>query len=234
MGWFARYYFPSIPFLVLVFYVVIEDFYSNRNVLFNKSFICRIFAVLLLFAIVFIPSVGREAACTWEKYAVETYIYAPDTRYETVSSIELPSPGWWEGMQIMSTIIGRLPPKVVLAATEYGFIGAENPEIEIIDMAGLHDLDLAISGFSSDYVLSRKPDMIWFPHSDYTYFVSELIDNSSFFIEYDFYPHVLNYGIAIRKNSKFTRMITEEVRAEFTRIYPGRALVDYKAIPAAP
>lgn len=232
MGWFARYYFPSLPFIVMIFYVVVEDYLMHRKIHHIKPSFWRVAMLLMLTGVVIIPFFGRTAASFWRHYIDEPNEYVADTRYVKSASEALPFIGWWEGIQTMSETIERMPPDLVMAATEYGFIGSENPGITIIDMAGLQDKSLTDSGFSSEYILAQGPDLIWFPHGDYTYFVSELIDNTEFFLLYDFYTDIFNYGVAVKKNSDLSHRIMEELRTTFSRVYPGYILEDYLAVPA--
>jgi hypothetical protein len=51
LGWFARYYFPSIPFVVLSAWIVLKEAMSNR-ILLTAGYLAKRVAVLLL---VFLP-----------------------------------------------------------------------------------------------------------------------------------------------------------------------------------
>ena len=61
----------------------------------------------------------------------------------------------------------------MIAATEVGLPGAMNPRKVVIDLAGLHDPDFALHGFSTDRLFGgeigpqRRPDVIYLPHPHY-------------------------------------------------------------------
>jgi hypothetical protein len=127
-----------------------------------------------------------------------------------------------------------MPQGVVFAATEYGFLGSEFPDLTIIDLAGLHDRTIAHGGFSAAYVFSREPDLIWFPHWEYTHAVAQMRDNPAFVRDYDYFPEAYRHGIALRKSSDMYAAMKYEAEREFSRVYPGMRMSDYMAEPVAP
>ena len=127
-----------------------------------------------------------------------------------------------------------MPPRVTLAASEYGIIGSRYPDVPIIDLVGLHDPVLAHNGFDAAYIMSRKPDVIWFPHNHYTGAVAALRDDRAFQRDYAYYPAVFSYGIALRKTSPLFPQMLQAVDRVFAETYPGRRLADYRAEPLAP
>ena len=133
----------------------------------------------------------------------------------------------------MCDLLDRMPQGITLAASEYGIIGSRFPGLTIVDLVGLHDSTIAHHGFSAAYVCSRKPDVIWFPHSDYTYAVATILDNHAFQQDYEYYPGAYDYGIALRKTSSSYASMKDAVKREFGRIYPEKHLADYIAEPVA-
>jgi len=131
----------------------------------------------------------------------------------------------------MTALLERMPKGVVLAASEYGIIGSHFPDMTIIDLVGLHDKIIAQGGFSAKYVFSRKPDIIWFPHSDYTHEVAEILDSDTFALRYAYYPGAYDYGIALRKTSSLFSAMKMEAEEEFLRVYSGLRMSDYIAEP---
>lgn len=233
MGWEARYYYPSLPFFIMMAYVVLENHFKCSYLVKNKLFQVsswRIMAALFAVLLTTSPLITRVASSAWERYALKTVEYTPNTEYFTRSTRDLPSLGWWEGITGMSELLEKMPPGLVFAGSEYGFISSENPDVTIIDMVGLHDISLARNGFSADYILSRNPDILWLPHTDYSYFRSDLIDNEIFDTQYEYYPGVFNYGIAFNKNSEYFQQIIEIMEDQFLQLYPGHLLEDYKGI----
>jgi hypothetical protein len=136
-----------------------------------------------------------------------------------------------QSIHAMRDLLKRMPQGVVLAASEHGLLGSEFPDLTIVDLVGLHDRTIAHHGFSAAYVLSREPDLIWFPHSDYTHAKAQILDNPAFIRDYDYFPEAYRYGIALRKNSDIYAAMKYEAEREFSRVYPGLRMSDYMAEP---
>lgn len=233
MGYGARYYYPAIPFFVMGAYVASNDYMKYRLVAPLKKDVflrLRITAALIMSIGLFLPQTEKAVNYIWRDWFVgEAEIYQAKTHYTTRSSEVLPNLGWWVSLREMNTLMQNLPPGIVLAASEYGYIGSNYPTTTIIDLVGLHDRYIAYNGFSESYVFSKKPDVIWFAHPDYTYIVSVMLDSPTFVENYDFYPNAYDYGLAVRRNTGFSADITKALEKEFSRIYPGRILSGYKA-----
>ncbi len=211
MGWFSRYYFPSMPFLILLAF----ESFSERTLPGRKRVLYGVAAsAVFCFTVFFGPARATlSRRCTGQHGAAANH--SPE-----------PIP-WWDCIQHISRLVGSLPPGIRMAATEHGYIAAENLHADIVDMAGLHEMDLARNGFSAEHILEQEPDLIWMPHWDYVLFRSLLEQNESFRRDYLFYPGVFNYGIALRKGSPLFETILEELGREFARAYPGEELIDY-------
>ena len=86
--------------------------------------------------------------------------------------------------------VADLPPETMIAATEVGLPGAMNPDKTVIDMAGLHDPEFALRGFSADRVFEtrdgtpRRPEVVYLPHPHYESMLRELMDHPTFRSEY--------------------------------------------------
>ena len=131
----------------------------------------------------------------------------------------------------MDSLLSHLPSDVVLACSEYGYIGSQHPAVTIIDLVGLHDRQVARHGFSADLLFSRMPDIIWLPHSDYTYLTKEILGSKAFLVSYDYYPGAYDYGIAVLRNAGSSAIVHRALEKEFSGVYVGRVLSDYKAEP---
>jgi len=232
MGWFARYYFPSIPFVVLSAYVVLKEAMTNRIRLTAGYLAKRIAVLLLVFLPVFCSPVRTGLMGLWIKAHSQTTLLTQDTEYRTVSGRLPKSIPWWDLISYMASLVGELPEGVTVAATEHGYLASENMHAVIIDMAGLHDIELARSGFSSERILSQEPDLVWLPHTDYTWFRKALLDDPVFQDGYDYYPGVMNYGIALRRESPLHDEMLSALESVFQRAYPGGTLGDFLAVPA--
>jgi hypothetical protein len=89
-----------------------------------------------------------------------------------------------------------------------------------VDPLGLHDPFFAHHGFSATEFLDRKPDLIWFPHPDYSKIISSILDDPKFWAEYDYYPEAFDYGLAIRRDSKNYTSIYKAVEDVWKIYYP--------------
>ena len=148
--------------------------------------------------------------------------YKVQTRYEPVRGPALDGLTWWEGIQQFEALMGQLPPGTILAASEYGYIGSQRPGTTILDLLGLQDRLIAQNGFSPAELFKRDPDLIWLPHPDYSRILQQILDSKEFRTEYEYYPGMYTYGIAIRRESP---------RFVFARLHPGRILSDYRTSP---
>ncbi|MDD2922652.1 MAG: hypothetical protein PHQ36_10245, partial [Anaerolineales bacterium] len=125
----------------------------------------------------------------------------------------------------------NLPRGTKFAMSEYGFAGANSAQIEIIDPLGLHDPFFAHHGFSSDNFFSRKPDLIWFPHSDYAKIIAAIQSAPEFWRDYDYYPNAFDYGLAVRKNDE---TIYAKVEEAWRGAYPNLDMKSYLAKETIP
>ena len=234
MGWHSRYYYPSLPFLVLGALVAVDSARgpdADSSPSSGYSFSWRVL-VALIFLLGTSPQIGEAAAQAWQKYVIGApTVFQPRKVYRVAARSPLPPLGWSRGIVEMAMLLDRIPQDVTLAASEYGFIGSQYPKISIVDLVGLNDRQVAHHGFQADYVLSREPDLIWFPHDDYTWAVKQLVENPAFLARYDYYPGAYDYGIAVRRAARRYSLIGSLLAQEFARIYPGLKMSDYKAEP---
>lgn len=228
MGGQARYYYPSLAFIVLAAYVSV---YTRDEEQAPCLGLGPHFALGLM---VLIPalstSLETKAARIWDTVIIgEPAPIQSAARYETAASEPLPPFDWWTKIEVVSRMLEGMPPEITIAASEYGYIGAQHPDLPIVDLAGLHDRTLAHHGFDAAYIMSREPDLIWFPHLHYTGAVAALRDDPVFQRDYEYYPAVLDYGVALRKTSKAYPAIKAAFEATFAEHYPEWHLPDYRA-----
>ena len=108
-----------------------------------------------------------------------------------------------------------------VAATEVGYLGIRATHINVIDLAGLNDTDIALHGFDLPRFLARKPDLIWMPNTAYTYQRGLMFYDPAFLTQYDVYAGAGNYGIALRKDSPVRSQIDRQLATFWTTVYPG-------------
>ena len=236
MGFHARYYYPSIGFVVLAAYMAIFSATGKAHRLASHvTMELRFFFGLLILLPAFSNPVKNLSINLWRKHAIDSFSAVQSiTQYQVTVNDTLPQLGWWNSIERMSDLLKQMPQETVLAASEYGVLGSRFANMTIVDLVGLHDRTVAHNGFSADYVLSKEPDLIWLPHSDYTYAVSEILDHPTFRKNYEYYPGAYDYGIALLKHSKKHIQIKEVVSREFSRIYSDLNISDYIAKPVTP
>jgi hypothetical protein len=236
MGFEARYYFPSAPFLIVVSFLMLDaHLKSEADHVYGEKTQYRIFrlAVIFLVIAIFSQSTLKSLAADSHKASViaSTKTYAPSTQYTIASSRPLPERGTWYMVLTITKISKMLPQGTTFAQSEYGYVGANAPNIQIIDIVGLHDPYFAHNGFSVNQFLERKPDLIWFPHSDYTKITSSIIDSKEFWEQYDYYPGAFDFGLAIRKDSPNYETFYNTVNKYWREVYETRRMKDYLATP---
>ena len=120
-----------------------------------------------------------------------------------------------------------------MAATEVGYLGERAQQVNVIDLAGLNDYEIARHGFEMNALLARKPDLIWMPHRNYTYQRGVMLSNAELLREYDVYAGAANYGLAVRKDSPVRGQIEERMKVFWSAVYPGYAMDDYLVTSAS-
>lgn len=241
MGFEARYYFPSVAFVVLMAYLAIEPSGEGEDAAEGAAPPApahtglRLLIGLLLLAPAGSSTLKGLAASWWQENVIgDPPAMESAVRYRTASGAALPALDWFTGIRTMAELLEGLPPDLVLAASEHGFVGSRLPGVAIVDLLGLHDRRIAREGFSAGYVFSRKPDLLWFPHFEYTGMVAQLLDDPEFRSSYEYYPRAYTYGIALRKSSPHFAAIRGRLAGKLAETYRGAVLSDYRAEPATP
>jgi hypothetical protein len=157
-----------------------------------------------------------------KKYAYD------DVRLVIASPQQLPAgDGLTELSDVAEMLVQPLPKGATIAATEVGYIGALAPQVNVIDMAGLNDEQIAVNRFSASKLLARKPDLIWMPHVQYTYQRGLLFTEPELLRDYLFVDGAASYGLAIRKNSPYFSQLKQEMDAYWAKRYPRYAMADF-------
>jgi hypothetical protein len=238
MGYEARYYFPSLPFVAFIGFLG----YSAGNVRIGDRKTksphhyawVYLVALLSLFPLLNAHAFNRIVAWQNQRLLKESVPLEIDKKlYIVKAKAPLPRLGWWESVGAIEEFLNSSPTSgFMLAASEYGKLAATFPRIEILDLVGLHDKTLATRGFSSDYVLSRKPDIIWLPHDDYTGARKDIIQNPLFITNYAYYPGAFDYGIALRIDSPKYGTFARLLDAQLSSLYGIDNPSGYRAVYA--
>ena len=236
MGFNARYYYPSLPFILMAAYLAIPSERVDQTTpqtMLHFSTARFLLAALFILPTLFIPIRDKVSSLWQEEIVGYPTAYTANQQYMVQNCDELPNLGWSGGIQAVVDLLRKMPANTVFAASEYGAIGSELPDIKIIDLIGLHDKYIARNGFSAEYLFSRKPDVILFPHWDYSYELASILDSNTFVDLYDYYPGAYNYGIAIRKEFASIPSIRKAMDEQFSQVYPGIELSNCRAIPVS-
>jgi hypothetical protein len=113
-----------------------------------------------------------------------------------------------------------LPDELVIATTEVGHPAAMNPGKQIVDLAGLNDLELARSGFAAEPFFEQySPDLLYMPHEDYQAMIDQIVNNTSFQNQYEHFPtqalgESALMGLALRRDSPFYPALRDIVQQQ--------------------
>ena len=230
MGFHARYYAPYLPLVVIPALLVLDrrlasggGEWLSRRLLWTRGAAAAV-AVLLLVAL-------STAAVQAKIRRLER---KPRVEYDSPQlSIDAarPLPGSsWQVMMLSITddLLAPLPTGGTYAASEVGYLGERLPKANIIDLAGLNDTATALHGFHMEELLRRKPDLIWMPHTDYTFLRGVMFSDPRLLRAYDVYADAANYGIAIRKDSPMRPAIDRQMGIFWQKNYPGFRQEDYR------
>jgi hypothetical protein len=231
MGFSSRYYLPYAPLIVVPALLVLDRWLAPNaatqaaatqattwpgNTLRNRA---ALTAAMLLFFL----ALSSQAVQGKVRSLVHHSRYEYDAAQLNITATT-PLPGFdWQPMMLSITndLIAPLPPGATVAATEVGYLGDRTTQLNLIDLAGLNDTDIALHGFHMGPFLQRKPDLIWMPNVDYTYQRGIMFSDPAFLAQYDLYAGAGNYGIAVRKDSPFRAQINHQLSIFWAKNYPG-------------
>lgn len=225
MGFDSRYYVPYAPLIAVPALLVLDRWLAlpasepdawPRHTLQTRALLT---AAMLLFFLVLSSEAVQGKLRRLEHGSHDEYDAA---QLNITASTALP-PVPWQAMMtsITDDLIAPLPAGATVAATEVGYLGERASQINVIDLAGLNDTDIALHGFHVGPFLQRKPDLIWMPNTDYTYQRGILFSNPAFLAQYDLYAGAGNYGIAVRKDSPLRPQIDRQLQLFWAKTYPG-------------
>ncbi len=231
MGFYSRYYVPYIPLIVVPTLLVLDHWLAGSesdawpgHMLRNRSVLT---AALLLF---FLVLSSEAVQARLRRFGHSSHDEYDAAQLNINATIPLPATNWQSTMlSITDNLIAPLPPGTTVAATEVGYLGERASRINLIDLAGLNDTDIALHGFNVSRFLQRKPDLIWMPNTAYTYQRGIMFSDPAFLAQYDIYADAGDYGIAVRKDSLFRSQIDRQLSVFWSKLYPGTAPSAYLA-----
>lgn len=232
MGFNSRYYVPYFAFFVIPALLLIDKHIKRAGELTHEQQSGR--EVLANFAAVgvaffFIQGLYPKALLVKIDRHLEGRMFAYDSVHlDMDAATPLPLVGWARTIpDITDLLVKPLPRGATIAASEVGYLGANALQANVIDLSGLNDSEIASHGFNINTLMARKPDIIWMPHTDYTYQRGLILSDPTLLKEYDVYAGAADYSIAICKTSPFHREIDHQMHVLWNQLYPGFLMKDY-------
>ena len=191
MGFFARYYAPSIPFMICAGAFALR---GQRELTVQKEGVRNIVIVAISLialntaAFIYDRQVARYDSGNLRK--IESIYYS--------SSYDCRSTRRDGDIVTFSRLLYAFPFVRTVALSEHGFISAEHPELYITDLVGLHNPGIATRGLDEDVFTDPEPEIIWL-HWAYGWLNLEMRKLDAW--QRYLYLPVFNGGIAIRKDS---------------------------------
>jgi hypothetical protein len=232
MGFDARYYMPYFAFFVVPALLVMDRWMADGDAPVEerwpgKTLVVRGFVTAVVMA-GFVGLSSEMVQAKVRKTEARAHVEYEPAQVEIVAKTPLPLIPW----QVMMTeftdlLVDPLPKGATVAATEVGYLGQRAGQVNVIDLAGLNDNEIALHGFDVDALLARKPDVIWMPHAAYTYQNALMMSDPELLREYDVYAGAANYGLAIRKDSPYRAEIDRQMVEFWKAAYPGYGMSDY-------
>jgi hypothetical protein len=232
MGFNARYYAPYFAFFVVPALLVIDRWMADGDVRVEEQWPGKALwvrglvtaAVMVGFLVMSSEAVQGKIRKTEARVHFE---YEP-AQVEMAAKTPLPMIPWEVMMTDFTDLLAApLPRGATVAATEVGYLGERAQQVNVIDLAGLNDNEIALRGFDVRALLVRKPDVIWMPNVEYTYQNALMMSDPELLREYDVYAGAANYGLAIRKDSPYRAEIDRQMVEFWKAAYPGFAMSDY-------
>jgi hypothetical protein len=233
MGWNGRFFIPFLPYVVIPGLLSLDTMLA-RGLTWRELFrpLVRGIGVGLL-AVLGALALQRAIDRLSPAALLPEAITEPRLVYK--ATVPLPEKPWFAVVQqIGDGVMSKLPAGSIVAASEVGYIGSVAPTIGIIDLVGLNDTRIGRTGLSMDYLLGAKPDIIWFPHGDYTGLRSRMLSDPRLYARYVVIAGAFNYGMAIRRDSAYRAAIEQDVAAAWAKLYPHVAMSDYAVTASDP
>lgn len=224
MGTFYRYYLPILPFVLIPALLVTDNALVSTESRFSRHWFLRIAAVATLLLLI---QNDHYVENVFERHFGLKFAYSEPVR-AIEATAPLPQTEWFTSqVTLTDTVIRRLPKGAIVAASELGYLSASSPDVNVVDISGLNDIEIALNGFNAKRLLDKKPDLIWFPPQEYTEMYGRLYTEPELLREYSVIDGAFNYGLAIRKNGPYEKEIQTALTSIWPKIYPGYRLADY-------
>jgi hypothetical protein len=232
MGHLGRFFFPSLPLLVVAGTLVADRWVQGLPLAPRSApFVARSLLFRLACALLALVGGARalEAAGRAYESRAQTQALASLDGYRIPAAASLPDLDSWQASHEIARLAAASPPGTTFAMSEHGLVGAYAPRAVIIDVLGLHDPIFARSGFSAAELWRRQPDVIWMPHPDHTQMLRDILDSDELWQHYVFYPDAFSYGVALRHDGPRYAILADLFAKHWQAVYPGLHQDDYVA-----
>jgi hypothetical protein len=235
MGHLGRFYFPSLPLLVVAgglttdrWVKALPDALASTKAAprLARSLLVRLVCALLA---LFGGAQALQAAGRAYEDRAQTQALASLDGYRIPAATPLPDLDSWQASQEVARLAAEAPPGTTFAMSEHGLVGAYASRAVIIDLLGLHDPFFARNGFSAAELWRRQPDVIWMPHPDHTQMLRDILDSEELWRHYVFYPDAFTYGLALRQDGPHYAILAGLLAKHWQATYPGLPPEDYIA-----
>lgn len=225
MGFQSRFYLPCLPYLIVPTILVVDAEIVKNTA---RVVLGGALSIALLGTAYYLgqPYATRLATAHFERSVRAAPVPVP--KLDIAATTPLLEIEYGRAVSAMSDKIARrLPPGVSMAASEVGELGIALRHGSLLDLVGLNDTRIGTRGFSMDYFIEQSPDLVWLPHDDYTGLRAQMLSDPRLFDRYVVIAGAFNYGVAIRKASRYRSRIEEIVGEAWREIYPAKNIEDY-------
>lgn len=230
MGFSARYYAPYFALLVVPAMLVVDGRFvkSEKEETWQRGSLLVRGCVTAAMLVCFLALSAESVQAMVRRAEHRSHTEYDDVQLTMAASKPLPVQPWEMAMtEVTDMLVAPLPKGATVAATEVGYLGRFAPQVNVIDLAGLNDNEIALHGFKTEELLARRPDLIWLPNTDYTYQRGRMMSDGEFLREYEVYAGAANFGIAVRKDSPLRSEIEKRMQVYWSAAYPGFVMKDY-------
>jgi hypothetical protein len=227
MGHLGRFYYPLLPFFVVAGALQFDRWLSSAGLKMRpKAMLLR--SGLAVAAVVGIR-VGLGLGADGYAARGSDQKLSSIGGYHIAATVPLPETDSWESARQIAAVAVAAPAGTSFAMSEHGLPGALAPQVDVIDVLGLHDTIFARKGFSAAELFRRQPDVIWLPHADHTEMLKEISASEELWAHYDFYPDAFFHGLALRRDGPRAALLASLLEAAWNTAYPGIRMADYRA-----
>ncbi|HTD56551.1 MAG TPA: hypothetical protein VK670_14270 [Silvibacterium sp.] len=224
----GRYYMPFLPFVIVPAFKIADSALADRWLPEPSRQVWMVCVMMVLLMIVGTDYTGMYLI-NFDKRFQANAKPSPQPKLMTQAGFRLPETDWFQNIKAISdNLLRPLPGDVSIAASEVGYLGYAGQHHRVIDLVGLNNTNIALHGFSMTELLSEKPDLIWFPDTNYTYQRAQMLEDPTLLEQYDLYAGAFNYGLAVRKDSKYYEQIMSALDQAWLRQYPNTAMRAFK------